>query len=141
MTTEIIIKKMQKVIGVSSSSVLFGDARTQMASDLLRSLTDVIEKKADLDHPYYILVHATFDHGSPGGRTIKERIVLLDEKPHTKFLGTCCFRIDNKHGDAEVEWILPLDIPMPQWVEPEKANSGQVIVDSNGLPIYNRRTN
>jgi hypothetical protein len=137
MSAQIVIKKMSKLVGTCDSSLSFGAARSQMARDLLKSLTIVIERKADHPRPYYILVHAGPDHGARGGHVIKERIILLDQLPATKMIGTLAFRIDNKHGDAELVWALPLDIPgLP--FEGEASKNTQVIVDSKGLPIINR---
>lgn len=141
MSVEIIIKKVKNSLG-SPSALCFGDVRTQMASDLLKNLTTVIERKADYPMPYYILVYANVDRGAVLGQRIKETIILLDRLPSTKLLGTVAFRIDNKLGDATMEWCLPLDIPAFGFAsEPERATNGRVITDVAGLPVFNRGVN
>ena len=146
MSIQIITKKLSKILK-TSNSITFGDVREQMASDLLKSLTQVIERKADHPRIYYILVHAKIDPTAPSGQVIKERLILLDQPPGTKYLGTILFRIDNKNADAEIVWNLPLDIPGPAFIDTEKGKFKErdgvtgIIESSQGLPILNRRLN
>lgn len=147
MTTQIIIKKMQNIIGVQPSRLTFGDVREQMSKDLLSILTEVINKKSDYKKPYFILVYSNIDMGVPGGKTIKEKIIILPQAPRTRYLGTILFRIDNRLGDAEMIYNLPLDIPTPGILHTEHGKNHQVqgavsIVDSvKGLPVFNRSLN
>ena len=139
MATEIIMKKMQRCLNAESSSLLFGDVRGQMKRDLLNTLTDVVDKKSDYGKVYYILVYTNIDMGVKGHKAIKERIMILPEPPTTKYLGTLLFKVDNKTSDAWLEWCLPLDIPMPAQLMTEKESGGtRVLVDAQGLPIFNR---
>lgn len=141
MSVAVIVKKMGDLLNVRPSAITFGDARKQMASDLLKNLTKVIEDKADYGRPYWLMVHATIDMGVPGHRTIKEKIIILPEKPKIKYIGTCLFRIDPVRGDATTEYVLPLDIPALAGIAPESPRNGQVCMDSKGLPVFNRRLN
>jgi hypothetical protein len=140
MSVEIIVKKVQNIIGVHAPSKLcFGDLQSQLSRDLLKSLTAVVEKKAGHPRPYFILVHTNIDRMRRGGQGIKETIMLMDQLPSYKLLGTLAFRIDNQRGDAEMVWCLPLDIPAPAFLGVEKAKNGRVFEDAKGLPIINRR--
>lgn len=143
MSLEIIIKKVSKLVGVPGASVLtFGDVRHKMAQDLLKMLTDIIEKKAAHPRPYFILVHAGPDRSVPGGNVIKERLIILNEAPKTRFIGTILFRIDNRLADATLEWCLPMDIPglmEPESGERKGIEGARTVVESmQGLPIINR---
>lgn len=147
MSIQIITKKLSNCLNAKSSDITFGDARTQMASDLLKSLTEVIERKADHPQVYYILVHSKVDPAYRQGNVIKERLILLDQPPATKFIGTILIKVDNKNADAEIVWNLPLDIPGPLWIPTEKGkfkgrNGVAGIMESaRGVPILNRRLN
>jgi hypothetical protein len=141
MTTEIIIKKVSSIVKAPSGAVTFGDVRSQMASDLLATLTEVINKKSDYPGTYYILIYSHIDVAHRGGNAIKERIMILPEKPKQKYLGTILFKIDNKNADAELEWILPLDIPMPDFIRPDQSKTGRILTDVRGIPLINRRLN
>jgi hypothetical protein len=118
-----------------------------MKSDLLETLTKIINRKSDHPRPYYILVYANIDMSRPGGHVIKERVILLDRPPDTRYFGTILFRIDNRRGDAEMVWNLPLDIPTPGilYTVPGKQveiAGARTIADSvKGLPVINRRLN
>jgi hypothetical protein len=145
MSIEVIVKKVQKFLGVPSDALTIGSVRSQLSRDLLKTLTDVIEKKADYGKVYWIMVHSKIDPAIPGGHAIKERIIILPEKPQTRFLGACLFRIDPVLGDAEVEYILPLDIPGLSILTPEagrrgtlKAGEASIMESAKGLPIVNR---
>ena len=144
MTTQIIIKKLHEAVDVPHGTLTFGDARDQMAKDLLDTLTDVINRKSDHPTPYYILVHAKIDPANPSGHMIKERVILMDHVPRERYIGTMLFRIDNKHADAEMVWNLPLDIPgLPFEGERGKIHrvQGAVSIPESaiGMPIFNRR--
>ena len=144
MTTEIIIKKMHNIIGDNPSRLTFGGVREQMARDLLSNLTEVINKKSDYKKPYFILVYSNIDMSVPGGKAIKERIIILPQAPDTRYLGTLLFRIDNRLGDAEMIYNLPLDIPTPGILHTERSgakavNGAASVLDSaKQLPIINR---
>jgi hypothetical protein len=116
MSTQIIIKKLNKLLDQSPlCSLLIGDVQTQMVSDLLKSLTQVIDKKSDYKGVYWLLV-AT--HKDPARKdTIKERIIILPERPKQRYLGSILIRVDNEHADAEIESILPLDIKIPGFIQ------------------------
>ena len=144
MSIEIIIKKVSKALGdIPSSVITMGDMRGQMSSDLLKTLTDVIERKADHPRPYFILIATHIDPAYHRG-VIKERVIILDEKP-AKYLGSICVRVDNRLGDATSEWILPLDNPGLALVGAETANHPRqvgvvgIMESVKGLPIYHRR--
>jgi len=145
MTTEIIIKKMHNIIGDNPSRLTFGGVREQMSRDLLSNLTEVINRKSDYPKPYWLMVYANIDMGVPGGKVIKERIIILPQAPDTKYIGSLLFRIDNKNADAEMVWNLPLDIPTPGilYTEPGKnfkpAGSVTIAESAKGVPIFNRR--
>lgn len=147
MTIQIIKKKIRNGLQAKNSDLTFGDVRSQMASDLLKSLTVVIERKAKHPRPYFILVSAKLDPAFPNGQVIKERIILLDEKPKTKFIGTILIRIDNKNSDAEIIWCLPLDIPGPpieQEANPRRIlrpGEASIMDSAKGLPIFHRTLN
>lgn len=147
MTTNIIIHKMQSALGANPNGLTFGDCREQMKTDLLNTLTDIINKKSDHPRPYFILVHAKLDPAHPGGRVIKEKIIILDRPPDTRYLGTMLFWVDNKNADAEMVWNLPLDIPTPGILHTVPGNNHRVqgarsIMDSvKGLPVINRSLN
>ena len=139
MAVEIIMKKMQRCLNATPSSLLFGDVRTQMKNDLLDTLTQVVDKKSDYEGVYYIMVYASLDMGVAGHKAIKEKILILPQKPLTKYIGTLLFKVDNKNSDATLEWCLPLDIPMPANLLTEKEVGGaRVLYDAKGLPILNR---
>lgn len=146
MSIQIITKKISKFLKTDQNQITFGDAREQMAKDLLANLTTVIERKADHPQPYFILVHAKLDPAYVGGNVIKERILILPEIPKTKLLGTLLFRVDNKHADATMVWNLPLDIPGPA-LETEQGEykkipgSVSVLESARNVPIFNRRLN
>jgi len=143
---QIIIKKLHKALDVLPSTLTFGDCRTQMKADLLKSLEEILNRKANYGQVYFILVYAHVDPAIPGGRAIKERILILPEKPQ-RLLGTICFRIDPVGGDATIEWVLPLDIPTPAILHTEAGNHRRVqgaatIMESvKGMPIINRGMN
>ena len=143
MSIEIIVKKVSKALQTDSNAVLMGDMRRQMAGDLLKTLTDVIERKSDHPWPYFILVATHIDPAYHRG-VIKERVIILDEKP-AKYLGSICVRVDNRLGDATIEWILPLDNPGLALVGAETANHPRqvgvvgIMESVKGLPIYHRR--
>lgn len=145
MSTQIIIKRLSQCLNAPKDSLLMGDVRQQMASDLMKSLEEVVNRKADYREPYYILIATHKDPGKKGD-VIKEKILLLSEKPG-KLLGTILFRIDNVRGDATIEWILPLDIPAPIFIPTERGKIHERVgvkgiqESSQGLPILNRVVN
>lgn len=148
MTTQIITKKLSKQFHAPASNITFGDMRSQMATDLMKSLTEVIEKKAGYQSVYYILVHTKIDPAFKDGHVIKERLIILPDIPDTKYIGTILVKVDNKNADAEIVWNLPLDIPGPAFIDTEAGKRGSVkpgeksIMDSaEGLPIFNRKLN
>ena len=143
MSIEIIVKKVSKALKTESNAVLMGDMRKQMSGDLLKTLTDVIERKSNHPRPYWILVATHIDPAYHRG-VIKERVILLDRRPE-KYLGTICVRVDNRLGDATIEWILPLDNPGLALVDAETANHPRqegvvgIMESVKGLPIFHRR--
>ena len=139
MATEIIMKKVQRCLNAESSSLLFGDVRSQMKRDLLNSLEAVVNKKSSYSEPYWILVYANLDAGIKGHKAIKEKIMILPVPPQTKYLGSLLFKVDNKLADATLEWCLPLDMPVPSELRTEREKgSERILVDAQGLPIFNR---
>jgi hypothetical protein len=145
MSISIITRKLSKALDAYPSSLSIGDVRKQMAQDLLRNLTTVIERKADHREPYFILV-AT----KPTGRqVIQERIFILDQMPHDRYLGCILIRVDNRHADAEILWQLPLDIPAPGFIETERthrrvqAQEGvtSIMESAAGIALVNRSAN
>lgn len=145
MSIEIITRKLSTALNAHPGAVLMGDMRKQMASDLLKSLTYVIEKKADHPRPYFILVATHIDPVRKG--VIKERLILLDEMPKKRYLGTILVRVDNRHADAEIVWNLPLDIPAPGFIAAERANHParegvtSIMESAQGIGLVNRRAN
>lgn len=145
MSIEIITKKLSNSLNAHPGVLLMGDVRKQMASDLLRNLTTVIEQKADKREPYFILV-AT----KPAGKgVIQERLIILDQMPHDRYLGCILIRVDNHHADAEIVWQLPLDIPIPGFLEAERAHRRvqvqegvtSIMESAAGIALVNRSAN
>ena len=115
----------------SGDSVLFlGDAREELARELLAILEKVISARSGRE-AYYILVHSRKHPFMQG--VLRTVITILDAQP-PKMLGTVCFRVDNRAGRAERLWVLPLDIPRSAaLVTSEWAPS--VADDVVGIPI------
>jgi hypothetical protein len=146
MSLEIIVKKLSNHLDIPKTDLTFGNVRSQMASDLLKSLTTVIDKKSDYTGTYYILVHTKIDPADPSGKTIKEKLILLDRIPSERYIGTILVKVDNKNADAEILWNLPLDTVSPILLgapEPgdrrESHGVARIIDSAKGLPIFNRR--
>lgn len=94
----------------SADSVLFlGQARCELARELAKTLTNVVEANMGRDS-YYILVHAKKHPFIP--KMLRTVVTLLSAEP-PRMLGTICFKIDNRAGRAERLWVLPPDIPRP----------------------------
>ena len=145
MSLEIIVKKLSNHLDIPKTDLTFGNVRKQMASDLLKSLTTVIDKKSDYPGTYYILVHTKIDPADPSGKTIKEKLILLDRVPSERYIGTILVKVDNKNADAEILWNLPLDTVSPILGAPEPGDRreshgvARIIDSAKGLPIFNRR--
>lgn len=142
--TNIIIKKVQKHLNVSPGGLTFGDVREQMSRDLLHNLTTVIERMSKHQEPYFVLVCTKIDPTIRGGHVIQERIILLDQMPKTRYLGSLLFRIDGHLGDAELVWCLPLDIPSPIFLATERSRATirpgvtGIMESANGLALNSR---
>lgn len=142
--TTIIVKKVSKFLKAERSHLVIGDVRSQLARDLLDTLTKVIEDKADYGRKYWILVYS---HMEPTiqGMAIKERVIILPKQPTKKFLGCCQFCIDPVLGDATVDYVLPLDIPAISTAGPERSvfkdreGVKSIQESARGLPIINRQ--
>lgn len=80
-------------------------------------LAGIVEKRAGLARPYYVLIFAKSQ--LDGKLRITARTSF--DKP-AEMLGTVCYRVDNLAGKIEREWVLPLDIPMPDHLVSEHSD-------------------
>ncbi len=130
-----------------------GDARRMAADDLYHMLEKVVDANQGLRCPYWILVIVKNHYQGPAAasavagvettertlpnKMIHNRIVApLLRKPLVRQLGTMLWRVDNRRGQLDLEYALPMDVPT--FVE-DSANAGTVVgrvaEDAQGIPL------
>ncbi len=138
----------------------YGDFRHMVTGDLYKAIEDVVVRKQDYEHPYYIQVQirnrytgapavSQLSHGiavSPttedvnleGKKIIHTRLVLMNRPPHPPQLGTMLWKVDNKKGFVKILYAIPADKPNAQG---DSDNFGQVSklaaesIDRLGVPL------
>lgn len=104
-----------------------GELRAELSRDLQDVLMNILQKKSK-DPDYYILVHSR-----AYGTDIKTTVMTIAAPPKLKFIGTMCFKVDNKACTCHRLWSLPLDVPIDDrlrvdGVDEETAKSAQGMI-------------
>jgi hypothetical protein len=119
----------------------FQGRKTEMAYGLeevnRRFLTGVMAKHHKVKRPYHILFLAK---NGLNGKLCVHVQVQFEEPP--RLLGTLCYKVDNRVGTLTRLWVLPLDVPFPDHLVSEHADSPEsrlgawnINDDSKDLPI------
>lgn len=133
-----------------------GDVKTWATENLHKSLTKIINAKAARRKPYFILVIVKEGYDGPiglqgnanellgntekrdptidlsGKRVVHNKIIILEERPIVRMLGSSLWHIDNVKGKVDCEYILPLDTPMIHGFEVDGKGEESRIVHESG---------
>ena len=133
--------------------VQIGDVRRMASDDLYAMLEKVVDAFQNLSKPYWILVIIKNKYQGPAAQSVSDgiettevrlpnkmihnRIVApLLSRPLVKQLGTMLWRVDNRTGEMELEYALPMDVPT---LVEDSDNAGTVVEkvaqDARGVPF------
>lgn len=109
------------------------DLKSWATNELHQMLEKIINAKQHKRKPYFLIITMKQGyHGPPvrnnnellntqagqqeidlsGKRVMTQRILISDEQPKVPLIGSSCWRIDNKIGEAKCLYILPPDRPI-----------------------------
>ena len=89
----------------------FREGRNELAEDLQRNITKVVEERKALAN-YYILVASQVDNIDTD--IIRNKLILLKEKDKPQpTIGTILFHVDNRKGVLTRIWVFPRDVLQP----------------------------
>jgi hypothetical protein len=147
-------KQVVKLARRRVAAITHGDFQTWCTENHHRTLEKIINAKSGRQTPYYILVifkkgyngpsckaQNTVDKSFEGKIVIHTRMVITDQPPLVRLVGTSLWRIDNRIGEAKCLYVLPPDKPVVGTsFEDEKAKDSVLVQKSmQGMPlVYNR---
>lgn len=94
-----------------------GELRSEFGDEHKKTLINIIDSHQHIEEDYYVLVYAKKNPLLEA--VIDEKFIILTRKQANavlekqgKMLGTMMYKVDNKEGDIERLYILPLDRPL-----------------------------